>query len=285
MVKIDHESLYLMYERFLLDNFVYKGGQDNVTEQLKEEFLGKALDFHLRTDTSMKIIDEIKKAYSHLGVPYIQATLRATTKVLPGSSAGLGFLITDIGINWDPLLDLPYIPGSTLKGAVRSFAESLISKRSSSENLGDVSKLVESLFGKPGEDGFRGPLIFHDAYPVSGRVLDMDLINPHYNAEVGGIRSELDVQPKPVKHLVIGSNIEFSTIISPSVNSLDEETVSSVRQVASLLGVGPDGSVEILLLKIVAYLLGGALEIGVGGRTLKGYGKLEVVGLEVKLHG
>ena len=61
---------------------------------------------------------------------------------------GNPFLPLEISLAWDPILNLPYIPSSTIKGAVRSWIELYVGK-----SVDGVS--LEEIFGSQPEEVVR----------------------------------------------------------------------------------------------------------------------------------
>jgi CRISPR-associated protein Cmr6 len=79
------------------------------------------------------------------------------------------------GFTWHHTLGVPYIPGSSLKGAIRIYAKFF------ADMDGDQSahdELVKRLFG---DETTVGSLIFLDATPTRPAQLEMDIINVHYS--------------------------------------------------------------------------------------------------------
>lgn len=104
------------------------------------------------------------------------------------------------GFSFDYTTGLPYIPGSSVKGALRAcfidHADDVLSalrKATGNQNLSDecVSKIETVLFGnripengRDTDDGIMGKAIFYDAFPISaennhGSILADDYITPH----------------------------------------------------------------------------------------------------------
>ncbi len=92
----------------------------------------------------------------------------------------------ETGIAWDPYWNLPYIPSSSLKGAINSAAQGKPCSRA-------LSPTDEK--GHPVE---ASPIVVLDSYPVycpaNGGLLTLDIINPHYREGEGAI-SEPPGQP------------------------------------------------------------------------------------------
>lgn len=77
------------------------------------------------------------------------------------------------GFAWHHLLGVPFLPGSSVKGVVRAWAEKW-SRLTSDE--------IWRIFGPPGEAGEKrvGSVIFFDALPVKPVQVQADVMTPHY---------------------------------------------------------------------------------------------------------
>jgi len=148
----------------------------------------------------------------------------------------------DNGFTWDRNLGVPYIPGSSLKGALRAAAE-----------YWGLEKMDElrDLFG----DDTAGAMVVFDAYPTRVPRLDRDVVNVHYREyyESGGRTPPADyLSPEPVTFLTVGPGTEFSFAIAPR----------------------PGARVDDSKLSRAETLLKDALEtLGIGAKTAVGYGR------------
>ena len=75
------------------------------------------------------------------------------------------------GFVWHPTLGTPYLPGSSVKGMVKAWAEMDAEPRPDTETR-------ERLLG--GEDGKAGSMCFLDAVPIAPVRLEADVMTPHY---------------------------------------------------------------------------------------------------------
>jgi len=191
------------------------------------------------------------------GVFSVDARVVEGSRLLVGASSGVLQGVFEVGLAWDHVLDLPYIPGSSLKGAMRASAEA---------HLKDSH---EDVFGG---EGRAGCLTVFDAYPVglpggrAGALLEPDVVTPHYY-EGGVVRgSELEAKPVPVVHVSIAPGVVFRFV---AVHQCSGEVLQRLSR--ALAGKGINASGEAAL----AALMAAALFNGVGARTGKGYGILK----------
>jgi len=167
------------------------------------------------------------------------------------------FMPLEIAIAWDPVLNLPYTPSSSLKGAVRAWLEVNNVRRIDGVDIDDI-------FGRAGEKEVHISLaIFTDAYPVScvNKLIEPDVISPHYKGED---IAEVDVNPVPLVFPTIapGTTMRFLLALRYRLEGsqlLDPQKAVSIAQ------------------HVVK-----ALESGIGAKTSVGYGRVKPVIAESK---
>ncbi len=230
-----------------------------LAEEIVREFTGNSL--RVRLEEARKYVDRVVKYVraSGYGVALIRAVVEEESKLLVHASSGLLESVFEVGMAWDHVLDLPFIPGSSIKGAVRSIVEDRDFQRG----------LVYELFGS--QEGM-GCLVFLDAYPVEvhgGRLLEIDVITPHYYRGGEPVATELDAQPVPVVHVAVAPGTVFAF---PVAYNCSEHVLAKLGQ-ALKLRAQPQALV-------LAVLVGLGLRAGLGARTTRGYGVFRVVGFE-----
>ncbi len=141
------------------------------------------------------------------------------------------------GFAWHPTLGVPYLPGSSIKGIVRAWAESFAQDK------------VDALFGTPGKVGC---VVALDAIPIKPVQLVPDVMTPHYhgwseNDPPGDWRS-----PVPVPFLVVEKDSLFLFALMP-------------RRLADAALVGEAWN----------FLCQALLDLGAGAKTAVGYGRFE----------
>jgi CRISPR-associated protein Cmr6 len=151
----------------------------------------------------------------------------------------------------------PYVPGRTVKGAVRASAEELD---------GADSAVVRREFGPASnEDAHaRGALVFLDALPEAGALrLALDVMTPHHSDYYTGTEPPADWQsPNPI----LFPCVERETVFRFAVACRPPDTASG------LVGTVPPewGRLRDWLRE--------ALRDGLGGKRSAGYGAFEVIG-------
>lgn len=153
------------------------------------------------------------------------------------------------GFAWHHTLGVPYLPGSSIKGVVRSWAASWISQPES-----DISRI----FGpRDSRDQAVGSVIFLDAIPIKPVQLKMDIITPHYGPYYQEGKTPGDWHsPIPIPFLSVDSNQEFVFGLMPRrlSNPDDNEDCSKAK----------------------GWLNDALRDLGGGAKTAIGYGRFEI---------
>jgi CRISPR-associated protein Cmr6 len=226
-------------------------GEDK--EKLRREIIERAEKQSFDTSLPQQLTEEIKVALLSLGYRVVDVTGRVNYKAISGLSEGLFHLIFEVGINYDEILDVPYIPGSTIKGVLRSNLYELTGDEGN-EIFGDKER--------------EGSVIVSDAYPIGEKLFVGDIVNPHYYQGGKPVRTEYDVNPVPVLHLAIRENVKFRFLIG-------------VDKRAKLGKIGEKLNVRNAV-ELVSLLLLYSMKTGLGARSTKGYNFFEVERMEVK---
>ena len=146
------------------------------------------------------------------------------------------------GFAWHPTLGTPYLPGSSIKGLVRAWAEQDAAPRPACET-------VKCLLGDPGEVG---QVCFLDAAPIGPVRLEADVMTPHYAGWTVKEPPGDWCSPTPIPFLTTAAKTAF------------------------LFGVIPCRSVSEADLDTVGHWLNSALVwTGGGAKTAVGYGRFE----------
>jgi CRISPR-associated protein Cmr6 len=144
------------------------------------------------------------------------------------------------GFAWHPALGVPYLPGSSVKGMVRAWAERDAEPRPARSH-------VDKIFGSAGT---AGQVVFIDAIPVAPVQLEADVMTPHFASwspqEPPGDWSG----PVPVPFLVTANETAFAFSILPA-------------------SVTADGAVK----EAFGWLRAALAEAGAGAKTSVGYGR------------
>jgi CRISPR-associated protein Cmr6 len=226
------------------------------SEALVRKLIERLTQYSSRADLSRvnKHLNQIKQAYSSLKFPVLDLEAKLTYKGLVGASSSFGQLAFQVGLSFDPLLNVPYVPGSSIKGAVKA--------ASRLKNVIPDDELLGELFG----NNSVGRLDFSDAYPVEGGVKEYilipDVLTPHYSKGGEDILGEDQVMPTPIPFLSIAPATKFRFLIADRAQKADQPFLET-------------------LLKAVAV----AFSLGVGAKTALGYGTFELIKASVEKGG
>jgi CRISPR/Cas system CMR subunit Cmr6 (Cas7 group RAMP superfamily) len=156
-----------------------------------------------------------------------------------------GYTLFEVGLEFDPLLNLPMIPGSSIKGALNSAWEAL-----------ELQGGKELIFGR--KEGVGG-CVFCDALPIEpnhdGFILYPDVITPHYPNDI----LEETKEPTPIAYISVAPGVKFGFIIAV------DRTISS----------------NILDKLKRAFLF--AFSMGLGSKTSVGYGVFTITSFNIQL--
>ncbi|MCL2410416.1 MAG: type III-B CRISPR module RAMP protein Cmr6 [Treponema sp.] len=178
-----------------------------------------------------------------------------------------GASVFETGITLHHVYGFPYIPGSSLKGCLRSYIIRDFFALSEDENQDNLNKpekekltsekkaLADCDFKKAfGTQDNAGEIIFLDAYPKKCEKLELEIMNPHYGDYYSGkTAAPTDNQkPNPIKFYAVPEKTEFIFRLASNRQNL--------KQLAICGKSLPD-----LLSKMLC-------EIGIGAKTSAGYG-------------
>ena len=251
-----------------------KGG---VTSHFKEFMAGLVgvdrASCCVRVGFIREYLDYLLGALEDSGYGFIVVDAVLGYRGIVGSSEGLG-RIWFMPL-WHPLFDVPWIPGSSVKGVLRASYEAIAEQAFP----GDMRKCSSIIFGCSGDDcpsGVEarvGLIKALDAYPVdcglNGGLVEADVITAHYGEDV---ETELDVKPNPILGLSLSAGSTYRFIILFDNNRWKTEQAENC-----LLDYKSP-------LDLAYNLLFYALEnVGVGGKTTRGYGYFNQIQLiEIK---
>jgi len=168
------------------------------------------------------------------------------------------YMPLEIGVAWHPYLNLPYVPSTTIKGALKSYLETC---EDSQRICGyEKKELANILFGTTDQ---RGHLLFTDALPVGCRekegkddrpsLVEPDIVTPHYS-EIEGVIDEVQAKPKPLVFPTIARGTKLKLVVA----------LRDVKNAQCLASELPN-------------LISKAFELGLGAKTRLGYGVLKVL--------
>ncbi|KAF0194312.1 MAG: Cmr6 family CRISPR-associated RAMP protein [Bacillota bacterium] len=150
------------------------------------------------------------------------------------------------GFSWHHTQGYPYIPASSLKGIVRSFANKWL----------DTNANISRIFGREGEGTASvGSVVFFDILPLSTVALRVDIMTPHYaeyyqkdNVWPGDWQD-----PQPIPFLTVAKGQTFAVGLAPRQINNDEDRFDCQL--------------------VLGWLDQALTSIGAGAKTTVGYGR------------
>ncbi len=185
---------------------------------------------------------------------------------------GVGYSNTlEWGLNFDWTSGVPYLPGSSFKGALLSYLEFINGKavqdwdENEEVNLENetvfTKEQVLAIFGPQGKNIRKpntGGVVFFDVYPVDGVSFEVDVITPHhknYYSDASNSIPPADTEnPTPIPFLTIKSGTSFLF----AFRVRDREAVN-----------------DTLKEKLKGLILEAGEIFGFGAKTASGYGYFE----------
>ena len=104
------------------------------------------------------------------------------------------YMPLEIGLAWHPYFNAPYIPATTIRGALRAHSPPQACGRPAAEVFGTVDE--------------QGDLVITDALPLSEDALGADVLTPHYR-EPDGVE-EHKVRPIPLVFPIVKPHTKFA---------------------------------------------------------------------------
>lgn len=235
----------------------------------------------VRVDYAKSLLNDIDSARRAAGFRVHRYGARLASQGLVGVGSGVFDAVFEVGLSWHPFLDVPYYPGSSIKGSVRNALEDLAELSCSGDSRrGRCMELVERVFGcctsgrESGEmERGIGVVEFDDMLPVDcgehGRLLDSSIITPHYFSGGKPVRWEYEARPNPVLHLAIARGVVFQGVVSIRPGG-EKHVLELAKELIGLQTKSVDAA--------VGSMLAIAFEYGVGARSAKGYNVFELIG-------
>ncbi len=195
-----------------------------------------------------KILDQLylwtKEALNNLGFQVMELHVRTVSRTIIGRPSPPAGYMFEVGTRLHPLLGIPYIPASSLKGAFRSYA-TLMGFRCDSSTIDEIAGTTKECSG----------IVFTDAYPVIDRelLIEPEVTTSIYRRGEGEIHEEHRAVSIPIIYPTIARNVVFRIIIG----------LKPLRI--------PEGCYRVLLQWIHE-----ALREGIGAKTMLGYGMLTI---------
>lgn len=149
------------------------------------------------------------------------------------------------GLVWHHNLGVPYIPGSSLKGVLRTWLETWMQME---------DETIEQVFGKEGSQHQVGSCLFFDVIPINRVKLQVDVMTPHFQEYYNQTKDYPDErsEPVPIPFLTVAPDQRFLFSVSP-------------RNPTCMLDME----------KVQTWISDALFTLGLGAKTAVGYGRFE----------
>lgn len=195
-------------------------------------FKGKGLSADIPNE--IKTVADCIKSQQNVVVREFDAQTASRLIVGLGSES-----VYEVSMTLHHIYGTPYIPGQSLKGAVRNFIISECFDKDEKKALKD--KEFCAIFGK--QDG-AGKIIFYDVYPDEEKImLEKDILTPHYFDYYGGKKDvwPTDTQkPVPNEFLTVpqGTKFRFFLGMKKGDTALLDKAAKWLKDTLEKSGVG-----------------------------------------------
>lgn len=222
-MKVDLQAIHpsLLIHKLGLHTLIYDDFKRDTIEFIKPKDKDNVGDKRAVLDALVKSVqdDNFRNIYKESYAQWQESLdgraliLKAKTgsRFLSGLSYGAAM---HVGFSLHHTYGVPYIPGSTVKGACRAIAELEASEMGDDENKKEL-QLINQIYG--GGDT-NGRVIFLDAFPEplakkTSLMMELDVITPHHtkaNSDEEGYESAPDIEePVPVEFAVVPEGITY----------------------------------------------------------------------------
>ena len=168
------------------------------------------------------IMSTVSEAYGGLYDAVIDLKFKLVTPGLVGAGSGIFNAVFEVGLTLDPVLGLPYYPGSTIKGTLRDALVALY--RDEGLPAGEAEYYASLIMGSSGVKGVGVSSVYvADSYPVGCAgggpesepclLITGDVVTPHYYNGGEVVEKEYEAQPVPVVHLAIAPGTVYRLVI------------------------------------------------------------------------
>ncbi|MDT8380198.1 MAG: type III-B CRISPR module RAMP protein Cmr6 [Desulfotignum sp.] len=187
------------------------------------------------------------ESFSELEAGILEISARSATHLLTGIGESTP---TEVGMVFHRNMGIPYMPASSLKGAIRyayciNFAQAnpeKVSKGMIEES--DVPGLRELFGSSDAKKAFRGGFAFMDCCADQVPTLKKDIMNPHFGKyyQNSHERGPEEIEsPVPIKFLVVEKGLTYrfrGFFLNPEARKFEELLIQAIKTALTVLGIG-----------------------------------------------
>ncbi len=205
-INIFDSYLHKALEELTKSSFQKETYKNNLAEFIVEKVnKGKDSIFN----KSRNYINKLSQHYCKVGKKVVKVNIKTLSRMLCDTSSPFAWLVDEIGLAWDPILDTPIIPATEIKGTLSGYISW----------LKDKEEFRDLLFGSVSEQAtsHKSMVDFTDAYPVQGnKLLERDIITPTYEGKTESndykFKEHL-ATPTPIQFLTIPAGVTFEFLL------------------------------------------------------------------------
>ncbi len=289
-----------MYVKSIIEDYVYTSlnklreietgelDKEKYKQNIKKYILGdlnEYIDELGILERNKEYIMLIKNKLDSSGIAYREYKFETQHRLSIDTSGEFGWLIDEVGLAWDPIMDTPYIPSSSIKGLFRAtltwkILEHLLGDDKNAESIRkDAVQKADIILGGGGSNGFISNLAFFDAYPIDKKdnLIGLDVLTPMYSITKGTI-GEHEANPTPIFIPVVEKGVTFHFIIASISRKNSEIFETKLGEINEEFSTANKELGDMKLGDLVGETIKEMLEVwGIGGKTSYNYGILREV--------
>jgi CRISPR type III-B/RAMP module RAMP protein Cmr6 len=242
----DLSNFGLRFQKFFPysgDNFKTEGSVEQLAQNWKNT---NKKDISRQLKQKHDRQDELLKQRFKLAAKILKIGATLSTRLITGIGETTP---AEVGMVFDRNLGIPYIPASSIKGAVAyAYAVNAVNRKNQTDEESDtIFSTNESgftaLFGsRNSSDSSKGGFCFLDAYPINAPLIEVDIMNPHFSGYYQGSKppSETD-NPTPIKFLAVekGTAFEFrGFFLKKEAEQYKDLLVEAFQTTLEMTGIG-----------------------------------------------
>ena len=214
----------------------------------------------------------LKERLERLGKKVMTVNVITDSRLLCDASSPFLWIPDELGLAWDPILDVTLIPSTEIKGAIAAVIEFEKSKElrdilfgGTLEEFGDVKSLVD----------------LTDAYPIDSidEILERDVMTPIYAKEI----EEHKASPTPVNFYVIKRGVKFRFLVlidkSRLERLLENKNYRELLKKVNIDTTNINTALNFITEKLKDVIQKAFERWGIGAKTSSGYGIFKIVNI------
>ena len=242
--------------------------------ELSDFFLKEKIFSGFNTFNWDQLSERTERNLAALSVTTISLSFQTTWRLLVGIGTAS---VLNTGMTLHPVYGIPYIPGSGIKGMLRTFI--LTECFDAEVEKAFQNAVFVSIFGSEDDtkeerySAAKGKTLFMDAFPTAAPKIVRDIMNPHFGKYYVEGEPPADTgNPVPIFFLTL-KDTTFRFLIGLKSNP----PLSEFGQDWKKVGTGKLMETDTLSDLIQVWLIKALTENGIGAKTAVGYGRMNPI--------